>query len=274
MLVAAFEAMSCPWIPPAPADVLPLVWGVATAVHFPDTATGLLADAFRRTRQAGESIRGRMAAVISHWLQRAQLTRAESDLVGLHRRIDWEGELIPVAAELLRLAKDAGVLHTFYFFVDQLEDLFRPTFSELRRARILTDLRGLVDEIDEGTPVGLLMTWSPELTAAASYSGHRDEVERLFQSRYEALYTRMQRRRVSLPLLELQHAVPFAAEWVDALRNEEGFDRERQPALDSIVTSAWQQLERARRLFPGGRVTPRELLSALATEVDQRAGVA
>ncbi|HSN97432.1 MAG TPA: hypothetical protein VLS89_04005, partial [Candidatus Nanopelagicales bacterium] len=168
-------------------------------------------------------------------------------------------ELVNIAAEALRLAHRSGVLQTLFLFVDQIEELFRPTFSELRRARILTDLRSLVDDIDEGAPVGLLLSWTPESDS-------------VFKRKYEALVGRLQRRQIILPLLSREDAEPFAKVWIEALP---GSDRGRstQPVLSRLVTLAWSRLQTQQELFSATKATPRQLLTALAEEVDQLAGI-
>lgn len=274
MLVAALERMALPSSETLPDGVLPIVWGIVTSSIALSDVHGTLAGALQRTQNEHGEKRKEYARLISRWLQRSPLTASEANTVGLHRKLDWEGELIGIVAELIRIAAAVGVLRTFFLFVDQLEDLFRPTFSELRRSRILTDLRGLVDEIDKGTPIGLILSWSPDVSAAANRQA-RNEVELRFQSSYDALYSRMQRRRVVLPLLSLENATPFTLEWIEAAKNEVGFDEAKQPKPYELATKAWADLERGRKLYPGGKgvATPRDLLTALADEVDRRAGI-
>jgi hypothetical protein len=273
-LVAALERMSSPDRPPL-LDILPLVWSVVTVPEFVARPRGPLGAALRQAWGSQGSERSERARLISRWLQRSPLTPSEANRIGLHRRIDWEGELIRTAAEFLRLACDLGVLKTLFLFVDQLEDLFGSSFSDLRRARILSDLRSLVDEIDAGAPIGLMLAWTPDFTEGG-LAGRRRSVEVEFREKYEALFGRMQRRRVDLPLLTLQYAEPFASEWVQSVGAEAGWDRERQPPVADVALAAWSALERSRALLPGDprRATPRQLLTALGDEVDRRAGLA
>lgn len=275
MLVSALERMQIHQVSPVPDGVLPLVWAIVTSDTFPAQTTGVLGASLQRTHQEKDNnAKQELAMYVSRWLQRSPLTSSQATRVGLHRRIDWEGELVKIIGDLFRLAEKSGVVKTFYLFVDQLEDLFRPTFSELRRSRILTDLRGLVDEIDAGMPVGLLLAWTPEFNAAPISLGN--EVDAQFRSKYEALYSRMRRRRVDLPLLKREDAFPFAEEWINALRNEAAFDASRQPDLTGLVASVWERLRAQRKLYPGGggSATPRDLLTGLASEVDQVIGIA
>lgn len=244
-----------------PSEVLAIVWAVIHAVDVPGLTSGPLGSAIKKARGVNGEPRRDLAVDISQWLRRLPLTPARARASGLARPIDWEGELVGVVAELLTLAHHAGVLSTFFLFVDQIEELFGPTFSELRRARILTDLRSLVDSIDEGAPIGLLLAWAPE----------SDES---LQRKYEALYARLHRRRIELPLLTEQHAAPFAKVWVDALPVEES-SKKKRPKLDELVKGAWTRVYRQRLLMPSAQqqTEPRTLLKALADEVDERAGV-
>ncbi len=169
ILITALERMALHFSEALPDGVLPVVWGIVTSNTPVPDAHGTLAAALQRAQKLHGDKRKEHSRLISRWLQRSPLAAAEAKLVGLHRKLDWEGELIGVVAELIRIAADVNVLRTFFLFVDQLEDLFRPTFSELRRSRILTDLRGLVDEIDnKGTPIGLVLAWSPDISAATN----------------------------------------------------------------------------------------------------------
>lgn len=257
-LERAMESIQVDGVPP-PEDVLPLVWAMIHAPSFPEPAPGPLAAAFRKARSATGDRRRILAESISQWLRRLPLTTTRARESGLVRAIDWEGELVGVIAEVLRLARLAGVLSTFFLFVDQIEELFRPTFSELRRARILTDLRSLVDDIEEGAPVGLLLAWTPESDST-------------FTKKYEALVGRLRRRRIDLPLLSFEDAEPFAKVWVEALPAEPSSAKKR-PKIRTLVEGAWARLHRQRELFQTNKATPRMLLTALANEVDELAGV-
>jgi hypothetical protein len=262
MLISALESAMGAIADSAPSEVLPIVWAVILANKGPASTTGPLGAAITKARgEIGDQQRA-LAVDISHWLKRLPLTPARARESGLARAIDWEGELVGVVAELLTFAHQAGVLNTFFFFVDQIEELFRPTFSELRRARLLTDLRSLVDSIDEGAPIGLLLAWAPESDDS-------------LQKKYEALYARLQRRRIDLPLLTEEHAEPFAKVWVDALSGHESRNKKYRPKLDELVKGAWSRLYNQRQLMPSAqqKTDPRTLLKALAEEVDERAGV-
>ena len=110
------------------------------------------------------------------------MSRARVQASGLTRRIDWEGDLIPILADLLRFARECGILRTLFFLVDHIEDLFRPSFSMVRRSRLLTDLKALVDEVDRDAPIGLLLAWD---AGSDFYMGDR------YKARTDRLKTRI-----------------------------------------------------------------------------------
>lgn len=273
MLIAALERMQMAWVQPIPEGVLPVVWAIVMSNRFPQSVDGLLGHALERAVRATRTERDELAQLISKWLQRTPLTAAQANKTGLQRRIDWEGELVRIIAELLKLADGAGALRRSFMLVDQLEDLFRPAFSELRRSRMLTDLRGLVDEVARGCPMGVLLAWTPDFSSGSAPFRPSIGVEALFQREYAALYSRMSKRRINLPLLKLVDAQPFAQTWIDALKQERGFVESLQPDLTQIVERAWSHLKQQRILLPGAEeATPRSLLGALAQEVDRIAG--
>jgi hypothetical protein len=271
LLVLALERMRLPWVSSVPEGVFPLVWGVVTSSEpwKPPSIPGRLQSVLERIWNAEPEQRIELALLLTRWLQRTPLTESQARRLVLPRRLDWEGELIPVVAELFMLGRAAGVLDTFFLFIDQLEELFRPVFSELRRSHLLTDLRALVDYIDSGAPIGLVLAWTPDFSIPVATAG---EVTESFRLKYEALFARMQRRQLFLPLLSREHAEPFAIQWIEALKEEPGFAPDKQPNPRELVRTAWERLRNTRQLYPPAETaTPRDLLAALADEVDRRA---
>lgn len=267
LLLTALERLPLPSAENVPQGVIPLVWAVIISENFSIDGHSLVPSALGLIHQATGKERTYRAQIFTRWLQRDNLSASEARALGLYRKIDWEGELLRYLAELLRISRDAGVVKTCFIFIDQLEDLFRPTFSELRRSRLLTDLRGLIDEIDAGTPIGLILSWTPDFSTTSS-SMHL--VESQFKSKYEALFSRMERRRVNLPLLRETDGIPFATKWIDALSTLDGYKQKDQPDISWLFATAWNQLRQDRKLLPGrgGSATPRDLLTALANAVD------
>jgi hypothetical protein len=274
LIVGVLERMSIAWAKDVPDGVLPLIWAIVTSNGGGQVdARGNACRALIAARKSQGAQRVEQVRIISRWLQRVPLTASEMRTTGLVRRIDWEGELILVLAEILGLARAVGALSSLFLFVDQLEDLFRGALSELRRSRILTDLRGLVDEIDAGAPIGLIVSWSPEVSAQAGLGPSHEVGEQLKRS-YAALFNRLERRQVRMPLLSQPDAAPFAAQWINYQSGAEGWNPDRQPPVVQLVDAAWDALKTGRKLIQGAGtgVTPRELLTALADEVDRRAG--
>lgn len=256
--------------PDTPEGVIPLLWAIINSDGPPpDRPNPVLVSLLETKAVMEEDERIARARDLSLWLRRSPLTPKRSDAIGLPRRLDWEGELIHISCSLIRLAKQWAVLDTYMLFVDQLEDLFGGAFSDLKRSRLLTDLRALMDEIDEGTPIGLVLAWSPEVRT----SFLRMSIERELATRYAALYDRIKRRRIDLPYLTRDHVEPFIQVFIGAMEDEQGFDPERQPSVEELSAAAWQRLIDERELIPPDLTTPRNLLDALADVVDYRAGV-
>lgn len=269
LLISAIERMGVPAVSVAPDQSLRVVWGIVQSSE-PLDGSGRLTPVFNRIRGASGEEKAELARLLSRWLERSPLTPAQANRLGLHRRIDWEGEVVAVAGELLRMAARCRVIKTVFLLVDQLEDLFTSNVTALRRARILTDLRGLIDEIDAGAPIGLVLSWSPDVRAGVKPEG---EVEAQLQRQYEALFSRMERVRVNIPFLSRDRAAPFAEEWLKPARAESGADPTKQPDARALAEAAWSSLRSENALFPGDKITPREFLTHLSREVDRRAGI-
>lgn len=90
---------------------------------------------------------------------------------------------------------------------------------------------------------------------------------------YPALHSRLQRRRVDLPFLQRSHADEFAATWFDAVPPISGASTAARPSIDALTARAWKALKKQGQLYPGEKATPRDLLAALAREVDREAGL-
>ncbi len=258
-LVLALERMNFPWLTPAqplPPEVLPIIYYLAE--KWKGSGPGTIARALEHIRNQPSGERMSLAQHLSTWIKRGAITDAQSRKLGLSRRLDMEGEFIPVVGEVLSLAKEAGILKTFFLFVDQLEDLFSKGLTVVRRSCVLTDLRALIDVVEAGAPMGLLLSCAPNFD---------NEV----RTTYPALHTRLVRRRVDLPLLEQAFAEGFAKTWMQGQKGKPGYDPRKQPSAGELSNAAWVALRSKGRLYPGDKVTPRDFLAALADEIDQRA---
>ncbi len=198
-LVMALERLDFPWVPDAgslPPDVLPVLYLLASRQI---SGTGRMTRALQHIAGQPEPERLVLVRHLTTWMRRGNLTEPQSRKLGLGHKLDWEGELIPIVGEILSLARATGLLGTFFLFIDQLEDLFSKGLTPVRRSRVLTDLRALIDVVDGGAPMGLLISWAPSFDAE-------------IRTQYPAVYTRLARYRVDLPLLELRYARGFAEE--------------------------------------------------------------
>lgn len=262
-LVMALERLDFPWLPaakPLPPDVLPVLHYLAQIPSI--SGSGRIARALSHIASQPDAERMALVGNLTTWLKRGALTEAQSRKLGLGHRLDWEGELIPIVGEILTLAREAGLLGTFFLFIDQLEDLFSKGLTPVRRSRVLTDLRALIDIIDGGAPMGLLLSWAPGFDAE-------------IRTQYPAVYTRLARRRVDLPLLELRYATSFTDGWMKGQQGKPGYEPTKQPSAADLGDKAWNALRsRGGLLPPGEKATPRDFLMALAHELDRRAGLA
>lgn len=270
VLLSSLETLRFPGWTHSPDGVMPLIWAIVQKGGAVPTRRNPFIDSLLVISDIPEeSLKLEMARDVSLWLRRGTLSAKRAEQIGLPRKIDWEGELIHIAASLIRLSYDWRVLDAYFFFVDQLEDLFGPAFTDVRRSRLLTDLRSLIDEIDEGTPIGMVLSWSPEFRITPYSINVESELSR----RYAALYDRIRRFRVDIPYLTQSDALPLAKEYIDTLADQPGFDERQQPSIDDLVDEAWRRSESRRELIPGNRTTPRTLLASLANVTDTRAGV-
>jgi hypothetical protein len=244
-----------------PNDVNPLVW--AAVCNFPRNQAqfaGRYRPHLQLLRQVAEGKETAEVAgvLLTKWLQREDLRLADQRK-GFARKLDTEGELIVVVADLARAAVDAKVSAVF-LLIDQLEDLFPGAFTELRRARLLTDLRALFDEITEGAPLGLVVTMTP------------DVMDRLREP-YAALHRRLDQNRIRLPLLRREHAAPFAVLWLSSARQGGAADPVDDNALARTwANGAWDTLKARGELRGSGEAAPSTLLKALHEQVELAAG--
>ncbi|MCX6378829.1 MAG: hypothetical protein NT023_05025, partial [Armatimonadetes bacterium] len=267
-LFSTIEKMQLSWFTTElPDGVFPLLWAIICAEPSVDSEqNNPLSKAVNSIRNTSDpETKTAKARILTKWLNRYPLKTSEAEELRLYSRIDSDGVWPTYLCDLIRIAKEVNVLSTFFFFIDQLEDVYQ--FSESRRIRIFTDLRGLIDEIDNGVPIGLVLSWAPEAQV-----GGKKYMGATLQGDYAALYTRLMRRKIEMPFLSRDDALPFAKVYVDALPSgglkPVGFDQH----IVDIVNAAWFELERQRRL-QGNRTVPRTLLTALGDEVERRAKI-
>ncbi len=258
-LMMSLERLPLPWLKPTSwnPNIMPLLQHLAQAPNLP--SAGRMARTLTKIRQQPSTERAELVQYLATWLGRGALTDSQARRLGLLKRVDWEGELIPIVGELLTLARTTSILGTFFLFIDQLEDLFGKGVTPVRRSRVLTDLRALIDVIDAGAPIGLVLSWTPNF-------------DTLTLAHYPALHSRLARKRVNLPLLSPADADGFARTWIEALVGRPEYNPAQQPAVRDLAQAAWTALRSERLLYPpGDKATPRDYLTALAKQVDQRA---
>lgn len=173
-------------------------------------------------------------AWLANWLLRGAVSPAQRTKLGVSGPLEGEGAAIRATADLVRLGHASGTLQVWFVLIDQLEDLWRATaISPGRRARFLTDLRLLIDQGLEGSPVALL------LAGNSTTMGDPDR-DPLFVE-YAALWRRME-KPVQVPGLREEDIWPFASKYLDeadtlcALEGKESSRRELRRLLEQQGT--------------------------------------
>ena len=152
-------------------------------------------------RQSATGRRLELTGILERWIRRSYTSPMERARVGLAGTLRDEGQAIGAVADLLTLARSADLIDTWYVFIDQLEELWRPNvFPATRRARFLTDVRFLVDKALEGAPIAALLAWNTETNL-----GNDDKL----RDDYRALWQRLG-APVDIPGLKSDDLWPFA----------------------------------------------------------------
>jgi hypothetical protein len=151
--------------------------------------------------------------LFSDWLGRIPLTKSDYRLLGVAGKIDSEGQLIRALAHYFKLLRKYDVVRVWIIMIDQIEDLYRKKeFTELRRARFLTDLRTLIDEGFEGAPLPLILAWNTSTDESLVIS---DQI----REEYVALFSRL-KKVVDIPALPRENARAFARQFVESAHRE------------------------------------------------------
>lgn len=209
----------------------------------------------------------------SRWLRREYTTPTQRMKLGLAGTIESEGQAVRAVADLLRVARFVGVLKVWFVMIDQLEELWREgVVTPSRRARLLTDLRFLIDQASEGAPVALLMAWNT--TTAQGESG--SDVSGQIQNDYHALWQRLG-RPVDIPLLRRDDVWPFAAQYLSAADVLPDSGDQRRSLYDQLAASTEKVIQsldnrrgRALRASASG-YPPRAVLAAWRQQAEQLA---
>jgi hypothetical protein len=155
----------------------------------------------------------RMTNWLASWLARRNLSRDQLEHLGLSGKLEGEGQAVRAFAHVCRFAKGVMGFRVWMLFLDQMEDLWRrDVTTALRRTRFLTDLRTLIDEALEGSPVAVTLAWNTEVLIAGSRV--EEDVSDRLQRDYLALFSRVS-KVVSISTLPQGHLLPFAAAYVE-----------------------------------------------------------
>lgn len=183
--------------------------------------------------------------LFARYLQRGRLTPGQLARLNVAGTLQGEGDTIRLLAQLLILSRRLGLLQTWYFLLDQLEDLWR-VVSSGRRARFLTDLRTLIDQCLEGAPIAVLLAWN---TAAADREqvGGSGKVDQHIREEYRALWRRME-KQVDLRPLRPDDIWPFADAYLSAAERaapDQGDDpRDRRATFRKQLQARAAQVEK------------------------------
>lgn len=159
------------------------------------------------------SIEDEATTWLSRWLRREYTTPAQRSKLGIAGVLESEGQAIRAVADLLRMARAAGLVQVWFVMLDQLEELWRAgVVTASRRARFLTDLRLLVDLAQEGAPIALLLAWNTHTKAARGMANVNTQIEHDYHALWRRLGT-----RVDLPQLTHDDIWPFALEYLTAV---------------------------------------------------------
>ncbi len=247
-------------------ELIPLIWQLVQAIPTDATPQSLMERHIQAIRALEVDARAERAKLLSRWLGGAELTARERRELGEPRRIDPEGELITHLCDLVGVAERLGVCKRIYFMVDQLEDLFRSNVSQVRRSRLLTDLRHLIDAVsDKRAPIALMIAWTTEIEE----NGRRKPIEDRFNSAYPALMDRMQSGQlVRLGPLRSEDRPEFAREYMKALSNIQGYDPEKIKYHQPMLILRASLLANEDGFGEKEGLSPRRWLSYLAKAMD------
>lgn len=147
---------------------------------------------------------------VSRWLRREYTTPLQRAKLGIAGILDTEGQAVRAVADLLRLARAAGLIRVWFVMIDQLEELWREgVVTPSRRARFLTDLRMLIDMAHEGAPIAVLLAWNTTTADSTIIANVGQQI----QKDYLALWQRLG-PPVDMRPLRADDVWPFAEEYL------------------------------------------------------------
>lgn len=193
------------------------------------------------------------------WMSRQYTTPKQRATIGLADPLNREGAALNAVADLLWAARDLDLLATWFFLIDQLEDLWRKDqFTASRRANFLTELRLLADRALSGAPIAVLAAWNTQIDdreQARLLGKVADHLDR----DYRALWQRFA-YRVDLPKLSLDDVWPFAEAFLRIYGVVDGA-RDQRGALYRLLSARRQEVvDRLNALSSGGTGYPARLV--------------
>lgn len=201
---------------------------------------------------------------LARYLRREYTTPSQRAKLGLAGVLTEEGQAIRAIADIVCVARRAGLIDVWYVFIDQLEDLWGPAISATRRARFLIDLRTLVDEAMEGCPVALFLAWNTKPIEGAR--GFRGTVDRQLQRDYNALWERLSSGEGPIRLFELrdEDVWPFAQAYLQdsGMADDQGPRQVLFAELKRSAPTVLANLSAHASSGAGHRHSPRRVLAA------------
>lgn len=214
--------------------------------------------------------RAQLESALHSWLGRRDVPRAVLERLGVRGKLEGEGEAVRAYAHVARLARASIGLAAWVVLLDQIEDLWRRNeVTPAKRARFLTDLRTLIDEGLDGSPVAVVLAWNTDVVQ----DGQRRSVDisNPLRTEYVALWTRLP-EAIDIPPLPREHVLPFALAYIDAARlhfraaGGVAAPGVRPPSLESALRTRLSDVLKRVPDFgklPDGSVVERAWLAAL-----------
>jgi hypothetical protein len=225
--------------------------------------TSLLKMPLTRILEADAQTEADLRRWLALWISRSPTTATHRAKLGVPAPLEGEGQAISVLCELASLARRLDLLQTWFVFLDQIEEIWRPrVITEGRAARFLTDLRTLIDEAQAGAPIALLLAWNT--------TTHQEEDEDELAQHYRALWQRLG-RPVLLSGLAEKDLWPFAAHYLKNTRLDqrvEGADAAREHFSARLQTEGLARVktlllaDKANAVLGSGRFAHRMVLRA------------
>ena len=206
---------------------------------------------------------------LSRWMRREYTTPAQRAKLGLSGVLESEGQAVRAIGDLLRLARAANIVRVWFVMIDQLEELWREgVITPSRRARLLTDVRMLVDQALEGAPIAVFLAWNTVVSPSQS----SDVVSEQMQRDYLALWQRLG-NPVDLPLLKESDIWPFAEAYLNHIGvTGDAVDLQKKDLSTRLKKETASVLKSLRREHDEDDFAPRQVLQEWRETASRIAG--